>query len=108
MAAQKGYTKKDVQQVRQNIASGQREYTEELSASVTVEVLKMAGGMSRVTVQSTGDLAGTVEFSVNGQDFFGSTAFTANTPVTYSAHNFNAIRVTRTGGTGRLAIAATA
>lgn len=108
MTVSQGYTRKDVQQVRQNIATGQRDYTNELSASSTTEIIKLAGAMSKVTVQSTDTLAGTIEFSVNGRDFFGSTAFAATVPVTYSTNNFNSIRVTRTAGTGKLAIAATA
>lgn len=101
--------KKHSQKIRQQTASGVALSTGVLSSLTTVEIIELGGAMSRVTFQGTGDLAGTVEFSVNGQNWFSSTAIAAaNAPTTYSTHNFNSIKVTRTSGTGRLAIAATA
>lgn len=103
------YSKKDAQKARQQIHAGVKLVTETLDASTTVEILELGGAMSRVSFQASGTLAGTVEFSVNGKNWFGSTAIpAANAPGLYNSYNFNSIKVTRSGGEGQLAIAATA
>lgn len=102
------YTKKDVQKTRQRINTGEVVSTYELSALKTSETIVLAGAMSKCSVQSTGDLAGNILFSVDGVHFVSTTAFTAGTVVSFSTHNFAAVRVDRTSGTGRLVIAATA
>jgi hypothetical protein len=104
----RGYTRKDVQTVRQRIAAGEKVVTEELSASNTVEVIRLGGAMSKISFQASGDLQGTVEFSISGLNWVSSTAIAAaNGIVTFSAHNVDGVRVTRTSGTGQLFIAAT-
>ena len=101
--------KKYSQKVRQQTHAGVKLVTATLDASNTVEILELGGAMSKVTFQASGTLAGTVEFSVNGKNWFSSTAIgAANAPVTYTSNNFSAMRVTRSGGSGSLAIAATA
>lgn len=102
------YTKKETQRARQNVTVGTKLVTQVLDATNPVEILHFGGAIARVTFQATDSLAGTVEFSVNGTNWFGSTAIPgANAPQTYTTNNFNSMRVTRTGGTGKLAIAAT-
>lgn len=100
--------KKASQKVRQQTHAGVKLVTGTLDGTTTVEVLELGGAMSKVSWSSTGTLAGNVEFSINGQTWFSSTAFVAGTPGSFNTHNVNAIRVTRTGGTGELAIAAVA
>ena len=103
------YSKKEAQRVRQKVSVGTALVTGLLDAATTVEVLSFGGAMSKVTFQGTDTLAGTVEFSVNGINWFSSTAIgAANAAVSFSTHNFNSMRVTRSGGSGQLAIAATA
>lgn len=100
--------KKASQKIRQQVSGGLKTSTGTLSASPSVEVVEFGAAMAKVSWSSTGTLAGNIEFSINGQTWFSSTAFVAGTPGSFSAHNVNAVRVTRTGGTGELAIAATA
>lgn len=102
-------SKKASQKIRQQTHAGVKMVTGILDGTTAVEILELGGAMAKVTFQGTGDLAGTVEFTVDGQHWFSSTAIAgANAPTTYSTHNFNAIKVTRTSGSGQLAIAATA
>lgn len=101
--------KKASQKIRQQTSGGLKAVTGLLDGTTTTEILELGAAMSRVTFQGSGDLAGTVEFSVNGTTWFSSTAIAgANAPTTYSTHNFNAMKVTRSGGSGQLSIAATA
>jgi hypothetical protein len=103
------YSKKDVQRAKQAVAVGVGISTSTLDATTTVEILQFGGAMSKVTFQGSGNLVGTVEFSVNGINWFSSTAIAAaNAPTTFSTHNFNSMRVTRTSGTGTVAVAAVA
>lgn len=100
--------KKASQKVRQQTSGGLKTATGTLSASPSVEVIEFGAAMAKVSWSSTGTLAGNIEFSINGSTWFSSTAFVAGTPGSFNTHNVNAVRVTRTGGTGELAIAATA
>lgn len=102
-------SKKAGQKVRQQTSTGAKATTSSLDASTTVEIVELGAPMARITFQGTGDLAGTVEFSVDGEHWFSSTAIAgSNAPTTYTTHNFNSIKVTRSNGSGRLAFAATA
>lgn len=108
--APRGYTRKEAQQARQKVATGTKTATnvlDGLTPETTVEVIRFGGAMSKVSFQATGDLAGTVEFSISGMNWFTSTAIpAANGPASFTAHNVDGVRVTRTGGTGQLFIAA--
>lgn len=86
----------------QEVKTGLKTSTGALDGSTTVEVLNLHGVAEKLSWQSDGDLAGNIEFSVNGRDFFTSTSFTANTPGSYNSHNITSVRVTRTGGSGQL------
>lgn len=107
-----GYSKKDIQRAKQQVSVGAGLCTKVLDGATpetTVEIIQFGGAMSKVTFQGSGNLAGTVEFSVNGANWFSSTAIAgSNAPTTFSTHNFNSIKVTRSGGTGTLSVAATA
>ena len=100
------YDKTQSRVPRRAMLAGDKQMTAELSASVTVQVIQLTMVAQKVTWQSTGTLAGNVEFSSNGTDFYTSTAFTANVVGSYNTHNVVAVRVTRTGGTGKLAVLA--
>lgn len=103
------YSKKQIQRAKQDTSTGVSLSTDVLDGTTTVEILHFGGAMSRVTFQGSDNLGGTVEFSVNGTTWFSSTAIAgANAPTTYSTHNFNSMKVTRTSGSGQLAVAATA
>ncbi len=103
------YSRKQVQALNQKIITGVSLSTAELNASNPEEIIRFGGALERVTFQGTDSLAGTVEFTVNGTNWFSSTAIAAaNAPTTYTTHNFVAMRVTRTAGSGKLTIAAVA
>ncbi len=100
------YSKQDVQRVRQPVRTADKLATGVLDASATVSILTIGSVSEKVTFQASGDLAGTVEFSVNGTNWFGSTAIPgANAPASYNTHNVCAIKVTRSGGTGKVFLA---
>ena len=104
--APRGYTKKETAQAKQPVATGMRTATGTLDATTTVEVMRL-GACSKVSYQSTGDLAGTVEFSISGLNWSTPVAFTATVMASYNTHNVDGIRVTRTGGSGQLFIVGT-
>jgi hypothetical protein len=99
-------TKAQASKVRQPTKVGDQQSTGTLDGTTTTETIQLGIVAEKVTVQSDGTLAGNVQFSTNGVDFYTTTAFTATTPVTYSTHLITAIKVTRTGGTGKLSISA--
>ena len=100
-----GVDKKQRQLARQITDTGVHLVTEELTAAGS-EIIRFGTAVAKVTYQSTGTLVGTIEFSVNGSNFFGSDAFAATVPESHSTHNVTAVRITWTSGAGRLAIAA--
>ena len=99
-------TKIQARKVRQPTLVGDLAISKALDAVTTSDIIELSSVADKVTVQSDGSLAGTVEFSINGVDFFGSAAFTATAPLSYSTHLVRLIKVTRTGGAGKLHIVA--
>jgi len=95
-------TKAQARKVRQPVLVGDFAISSALDGTTTVDIVTLSSVAEKVTVQSDGTLAGTVEFSVNGTTFFGSTAFTATVPLTYSTNLVRVVKVTRTGGAGQL------
>lgn len=91
---------------RQKVDISSRFASEYLDASTTQEIVKLGISAAKVSFQSTDTLAGTISFSINGADFFDSTAFAAKTPGSYTTHNVTLIKIIRTGGAGRMMIAA--
>lgn len=102
----RGYTKKESTRSRQRIMSGDKLVTGTLDGTTTTETVRLGMVAGKITVQSTGDLAGNIEISANGTDFVSAGAFTANTPTSYSTHLCVAVRITRTGGTGKASVLA--
>lgn len=108
MTAPRGYTRKEVQTVRQRVATGQKSATEVLDGTTTVEIIRFGGAMAKVSFQASGTLLGTIEFSISGLNWVSSTAIpAANAIGSFNTHNIEGVRVTRTSGTGQLFIAAT-
>ena len=99
-------SKQQARKVRQPVLTGDLFLSGTLDGTTTTEIVLLSSVAEKITVQSDGTLAGTVEFSVDGTDYFGSAAFVAVTPVSYSTHLARAIRITRTVGTGKLHILA--
>lgn len=100
------YSREQKARFTQKVDTSSRFVTDVLDGSNTSQTISLGASVSKVSVQSDGDLAGNVLFSLNGEDFFDSTAFAANTPVSYSTHNVLYVRVDRTSGSGSLILAA--
>lgn len=101
-----GYSKKDSRKAREKVSVADMVSTGTLDGTTTVEVIQLGVAADKVSWQSSGTLAGTVEFTINGTTWVASTAFTATVIGTYTASLVKAVRVTRTGGTGKLHILA--
>lgn len=97
-------SKQQARSVKHAVLAGEEQISTTLDATTTVHTFELTGPAQKVTVQSSGDLAYTVEFSCNGINFFGSTAVTANTPSTYSSNVVSVVKVTRTAGSGKVSL----
>jgi hypothetical protein len=86
--------------------TGDKLVTETLDGTTTTEILQLGIVAEKITIQSTGTLAGDILVSANGTNFVAAGSFTANTPLTYSAHLCVAVKITRTGGTGKASVLA--
>lgn len=95
-------SKQQARKVRQPVLTGDLFLTGTLDGTTLTEIVLLSSVAEKISVQSDGSLAGTVEFSINGTDFFGSAAFVATVPISYNTHLVRAVRVTQTGGTGKL------
>lgn len=101
----RGYTKKDVMSVEQPVRTGSRINSSQLDASTTSQIIELGDVFSKITFQASGDLAGTIEFSMNGVNFVTSTALPAsNAMASYNTHNVASVRITRSGGSGKVAL----
>jgi hypothetical protein len=99
-------TKQQARKVRQPVVISDHAITGVLDGTTTQEVLVLSIVAERMTVQSDGTLAGNLEVSVNGTNWHSAGSFLANalTNATFSGpdHLFRAVRITRTGGSGKL------
>lgn len=100
------FDKKERLKSRQLVKVGAVASSDVLDGTTTEEVINLGTAASKVSFQSTDTLAGNISFSVNGTDFFNATVFSATVVGSYSTHNVVAVKVVRTGGTGRMTIAA--
>jgi hypothetical protein len=99
------YSKKDILDAKQTVRTGVRTATTEMSAaSPDPQIIDLGDVCAKVTFQSDGNLAGTIEFSVDGKTFQNSAAL-ATAMTSYSTHNVCAVKVTRSSGTGKVSIA---
>jgi len=102
-----GYSKEEVQQITQRTRNGENRISETLDASNAEEIITLADVTEKVTFQGTGDLAGNLEFSLDGENFSNTTAIAAsNALVTFNTHMIKAIKITRSSGSGKVIIAA--
>lgn len=102
----RGYTKKQATRNRQHVMTGQKGLTGNLDATTTTEIVMLGMVAQKITVQGTGTLAGTIEVSANGTDFVSAGAFAVATLTSYNTHNCVAVRITRTGGSGKASVLA--
>ena len=99
-------TKSQARKVRQPELIGDLAVSASLNGTTTVDIITLSSIAEKITIQSSGTLAGTVEFSTNGVNFYTSTAFAANVPLTYSTHLVRVIKITRISGSGQLHLVA--
>jgi len=91
--------------VRQRNSTGDLQQAN-LDASNTSVTLELGMTADKVTYVMNGSLTGTIDFSINGKDFYGSTAIPATgTPGTYNTHLVKLVRIQRTGGAGSVVVA---
>jgi hypothetical protein len=95
-------TKEQARKVRQPVHTGDLSLSIALDGTTTIDTRILSIVAEKVSWQSDASLAGTIEFSINGTDFFGSVVFAATVPGSYSTHLIRAIKITRTGGAGKL------
>lgn len=100
-------TKEQARKVRQPTLIGDLSVTGILDGVTTTQILEFSCIAEKVSFQADGTLAGTVEFSIDGVNYKNSTAIgAANAIVTFSTHMCKSVKVTRSGGTGRLHVLA--
>ncbi len=101
-----GYNKKESTRARQRVMAGDKIVTGILDGTTTTETIQLGMIAQKITVQGTGTLVGNFEVSANGTDFIAGGAFTVVGLASYSTHNCVAVRITRTGGTGKASVLA--
>lgn len=99
-------SKQQARKVRLPVLTGELYLTGKLDGTTSEEVVELSSVASKVTIQSDGDLAGNITYSTNGIDFYGSTAFTATVPLSNSTHLIRVVKITRTGGSGKVHVVA--
>ena len=103
-------SKIQARKVRQPVFISDHAVTGVLDGTTTSEVLLLSIVAERMSVQSDGTLAGNIEVSVNGIDWHSAGSFSATTltEATFAGpnHMFRAVRITRTGGSGKLHLVA--
>lgn len=97
-------SKQQARTTKHAVLAGEEQLSTTLDGTTTVYVFELTGPSQKVTVQTSGTLAITAEYSCNGSTFFGSQAAAAGVPVSYSTHVVAVVRVTRTAGTGRVSL----
>jgi len=93
-------SKKKSTGVRQRVFAGDKQPTQVLDATTTTETLELGMVAQKITVQSTGTLAGDVLVSANGTNFVSAGSFTAGALFSYNTHSCVAVRINRTSGSG--------
>lgn len=77
-----------------------------LDATNTTADLILGITAEKVTYTMNGTLTGNISFSINGKDFYSSTALAATgVPTTYNTHLVKVVRITRTAGSGQVVVA---
>lgn len=78
--------------------------TSVLSASTTEEVISIANPGSVIAWQSKDTLAANIEISLNGTDYISAGTATAAGISSFNTHPVRFVKVTRTGGEGKLVL----
>lgn len=97
-------SKAQARSVKHAVLAGEEQISAFLDATTTVHVFELTGPAQKVTVQSSGDLAFTAEYSCNGSNFFGTQAVAANVPYSYTTHVVAVVKITRTAGSGKVSL----
>jgi hypothetical protein len=92
---------------KQAVLSGDELVSPVLDGTSTVYTFELTGPASKITLQSSDSLAFDYEVSVNGKNFVTGASVVAGALSSYSTHNISTVKVTRTGGTGKVSLAAT-
>lgn len=91
----------------QSVNIGETVKTDLLDVANTEVTITFNSVAEKVSFQASDTLAGDVTFSLDGQNFGNTTAIGgANAIVSFNTHNIRVIKVTRSGGSGKLTIAA--
>jgi len=104
MSGAQGYTKKQSRLQRQKVDASDISMTAVLSAAGS-ETLELGMVAQKVTITTTGTLAASASFSIDGVNYFGSTAI-SSAPVTYSTNLVKSVKITWTSGSGTAVVAA--
>jgi hypothetical protein len=101
------YSKLQANKVRQQVRNDEMQVTGTLDGTTTSQILTLSLVAQKISLQASGSLAGTFEVSLDGSQWANSTAIGAvGAIVTYSTSLVKHIRVTRSGGSGTLTVAA--
>lgn len=98
--------KQKARKARHAVLAGDKQLSVELSASVTTAIVELGMVAQKVTLQGNGTVAGTFEVTANGTDWVAGGNIAVGTLNSYSSHNCIAVRLTRTGGTGKVVVLA--
>lgn len=97
-------TKQQASTVRQRNSTG--DLMQATFTGAATQILELGNTAEKITYLMNGTVAGTIDFSINGKDFYGSTAIPASgTPGTFSAHLAKLVRIQCTSGSGSVVVA---
>jgi hypothetical protein len=99
------YSKKDIRSLKQITLTGNETATTTMASATDTQVVELACPASKVTVQSTGDLAFSWAVSINGEDFVSVGAVAAGVLSSYNTHLVSTVQITWTSGSGKVVIA---
>ena len=101
-------TKAQARKVRQPVLTQEVLSTPDMGVGAVLD-LELSSVCTEITASSPGALAASVSFSIDGVNFYGSMSVPAGGVNTYgntgSSNLVKIVRVTHTGGTGKLVIA---
>lgn len=98
------FSKKQLLDSKQKVRTGVKVSSDLLDAVTTTEDIDLGDVCSKVTFQSDGTLTGTIAFSVDGKTW-SATSPLATAMTSFSTHNVCVVRLIRSGGSGRVAVA---
>lgn len=93
--------------IRQKVDVKSKVISSLLNATTTTQDIELAIVGQKITVQADGDLTYTILISINGENYLAGAVITttsANEIASYTTHLVSNIRITRTGGSGKVTI----